>query len=243
MAGLDLAGVGLVHAGEDAQQGRLAGAVQAEHDDLRPAVDGEVDGGEDLERAVALREVELSKSYGSLEVFTDVDLAIDKGSRVVILGLNGAGKTTPAADPGRRFDRADIRRGHTRPRPQSSATTRRSTRRSTPTAPCWRTCTPVAATAHRHRGPVGAPGRSCSRGTTRRSRLPCCRVGRRPGWAKLATWWSPSANVLLLDEPTNNLDPCLPRGGARSDPVLPGRDRAGHPTTRAPSTRWSRTAC
>jgi ATPase subunit of ABC transporter with duplicated ATPase domains len=37
---------------------------------------------------------ELSRSYGSLEVFTDVDLAIDKGSRVVILGLNGAGKTT-----------------------------------------------------------------------------------------------------------------------------------------------------
>jgi ATPase subunit of ABC transporter with duplicated ATPase domains len=37
---------------------------------------------------------ELSKSYGSSEVFTDVDLAIDRGSRVVILGLNGAGKTT-----------------------------------------------------------------------------------------------------------------------------------------------------
>ena len=37
---------------------------------------------------------ELSKSYGSLEVFTDVDLAIDRGSRVVVLGLNGAGKTT-----------------------------------------------------------------------------------------------------------------------------------------------------
>ncbi|WP_018680688.1 ABC-F family ATP-binding cassette domain-containing protein [Actinokineospora enzanensis] len=36
----------------------------------------------------------LSKSYGSLEIFTGVDLAIDKGSRVVILGLNGAGKTT-----------------------------------------------------------------------------------------------------------------------------------------------------
>ncbi|HEU5470381.1 MAG TPA: ABC-F family ATP-binding cassette domain-containing protein [Actinophytocola sp.] len=36
----------------------------------------------------------LSKSYGSLEVFTGVDLAIDKGSRVVVLGLNGAGKTT-----------------------------------------------------------------------------------------------------------------------------------------------------
>jgi ATPase subunit of ABC transporter with duplicated ATPase domains len=41
-----------------------------------------------------LRAQELSKSYGSLEIFTDVDLAIDKGSRVVILGLNGAGKTT-----------------------------------------------------------------------------------------------------------------------------------------------------
>jgi len=43
---------------------------------------------------VPLRAEDLSKSYGSLEVFTDVTLAIDKGSRVVILGLNGAGKTT-----------------------------------------------------------------------------------------------------------------------------------------------------
>lgn len=37
---------------------------------------------------------DLSKSYGSLEVFTGVDLAIDRGSKVVVLGLNGAGKTT-----------------------------------------------------------------------------------------------------------------------------------------------------
>jgi ATPase subunit of ABC transporter with duplicated ATPase domains len=36
----------------------------------------------------------LSKSYGSLEIFTAVDLAIDKGSKVVIIGFNGAGKTT-----------------------------------------------------------------------------------------------------------------------------------------------------
>ncbi|WP_454942088.1 ABC-F family ATP-binding cassette domain-containing protein [Corynebacterium argentoratense] len=36
----------------------------------------------------------LTKMYGSLEVFAGVDLAIDKGSRVVILGFNGAGKTT-----------------------------------------------------------------------------------------------------------------------------------------------------
>ncbi len=37
---------------------------------------------------------DLSKSYGSLEVFTDVSLAIDRGAKVVVLGLNGAGKTT-----------------------------------------------------------------------------------------------------------------------------------------------------
>jgi len=41
-----------------------------------------------------LRAEGLSKSYGSLEVFTDVDLAVDRGARVVVLGLNGAGKTT-----------------------------------------------------------------------------------------------------------------------------------------------------
>jgi ATPase subunit of ABC transporter with duplicated ATPase domains len=43
---------------------------------------------------VPLTASELSKCYGSLEVFTDVDLAVDAGSRVVVLGLNGAGKTT-----------------------------------------------------------------------------------------------------------------------------------------------------
>jgi ATPase subunit of ABC transporter with duplicated ATPase domains len=37
---------------------------------------------------------DLSKSYGSLEIFCDVDVAVDRGSRVAILGLNGAGKTT-----------------------------------------------------------------------------------------------------------------------------------------------------
>ncbi len=43
---------------------------------------------------VPLTARDLSKSYGSLEVFVGIDLAIDKGSRVVIIGLNGAGKTT-----------------------------------------------------------------------------------------------------------------------------------------------------
>jgi ATPase subunit of ABC transporter with duplicated ATPase domains len=36
----------------------------------------------------------LKKAYGGLQVLNGVDLAIDRGSRVVILGLNGAGKTT-----------------------------------------------------------------------------------------------------------------------------------------------------
>ncbi|MBV9844474.1 MAG: ABC-F family ATP-binding cassette domain-containing protein [Kutzneria sp.] len=36
----------------------------------------------------------LSKAYGSLEIFAGVDLAIDRGAKVVVLGLNGAGKTT-----------------------------------------------------------------------------------------------------------------------------------------------------
>ena len=34
----------------------------------------------------------LTKTYGSLEVFAGVDLAVDKQSRVVVLGFNGAGK-------------------------------------------------------------------------------------------------------------------------------------------------------
>ncbi len=43
---------------------------------------------------VPLTASDLSKHYGSLEVFTGVDLAIDRGANVVVLGLNGAGKTT-----------------------------------------------------------------------------------------------------------------------------------------------------
>lgn len=44
--------------------------------------------------AVPLSATGISKYYGSLEVFTGINLAIDRGSRVVILGINGAGKTT-----------------------------------------------------------------------------------------------------------------------------------------------------
>jgi ATPase subunit of ABC transporter with duplicated ATPase domains len=43
---------------------------------------------------IPLAASDLSKSYGSLEVFTGVDVAVDRGARIVVLGLNGAGKTT-----------------------------------------------------------------------------------------------------------------------------------------------------
>ena len=79
------------------------------------------------------------KSYGSLEVFTDVDLAVDRGSRVVVLGLNGAGQDHAAADPGRR-GRARHRRGRARPRAEARLLRpgARDPRRRT--GPCWRTC-------------------------------------------------------------------------------------------------------
>ncbi|MFI7005419.1 ABC-F family ATP-binding cassette domain-containing protein [Streptomyces sp. NPDC050145] len=43
---------------------------------------------------VPLGAVSLAKSYGDHQVLTGVDLAVDRGSRLVVLGLNGAGKTT-----------------------------------------------------------------------------------------------------------------------------------------------------
>src|SRR4051794_32172031 len=56
----------------------------------------------------------LSKSYGSLEIFADVDVAVDRGSRVAILGLNGAGKTTLLRMLGGLLepDTGEVRAGH-----------------------------------------------------------------------------------------------------------------------------------
>ncbi len=58
VAGADLAGVGLLDAAQDAQQGGLPGAVEAQDDDPVAPVDGGVDVGEDLQRAVGLRQVD-----------------------------------------------------------------------------------------------------------------------------------------------------------------------------------------
>ena len=83
----------------------------------------------------------LSKSYGSLEIFTDVDLAVDRGSPGRRARPQRRRQDHAAADAGRR------RRSRTPARSCpgtgcGSATTPRSTRRSTSTARCWRTCAP-----------------------------------------------------------------------------------------------------
>jgi ATPase subunit of ABC transporter with duplicated ATPase domains len=145
----------------------------------------------------------LSKSYGSLEVFTDVDLAVDRGSRVVVLGLNGAGKTTllrilsgleppdtGTVDPGH-----GLRLGYYAQEHESLDTDRTvlaNLRSAAPDLP------DVA--ARRVLGSflfsgddVDKPAGVLSGGE--KTRL------------ALATLVVSSANVLLLDEPTNNLDP------------------------------------
>ena len=151
-----------------------------------------------------LTAAELSKSYGSLEVFTDVDLAIDKGSRVVILGLNGAGKTTMLRILGRRRP-ARHRRRWCPATASSSATTPRSTRPSTPAAPCWRTCRRAAPqlTDTEARSVLGS---FLFSGDDAHKPAAVLSGGEKTRLA-LATLVVSSANVLLLDEPTNNLDP------------------------------------
>ncbi len=97
---------------------------------------------------------ELSKSYGSLEVFTDVDLAIDKGSRVVILGLNGAGKTTLLRILAG-VDRADT--GEVTPGPRAEARLLRAGARDARHRPHGAGEHALrGAAADRHRGPLRA---------------------------------------------------------------------------------------
>ena len=43
---------------------------------------------------IPLRGTDLAKAYGLNVVFVDVDVIVDRGDRLVIMGLNGAGKTT-----------------------------------------------------------------------------------------------------------------------------------------------------
>jgi ATPase subunit of ABC transporter with duplicated ATPase domains len=145
----------------------------------------------------------LSKSYGSLEVFTDVDLAIDKGSRVVVLGLNGAGKTTllrllagiDRADTGEVVPGHGLKIGYYAQEHETLDTSRTVLENLHSAAP--------QLTDTEARSVLGSflfsgddaskPARVLSGGEKTRLALAILVVS--------------SANVLLLDEPTNNLDP------------------------------------
>jgi ATPase subunit of ABC transporter with duplicated ATPase domains len=151
----------------------------------------------------------LSKSYGSLEVFADVDLAVDRGARVVVLGLNGAGKTTllrllagsEAPDTGRVIPGHGLRLGYYAQEHETLDT-------DGSVLDNMRTAAHSAAGAYAPsdtelRKVLGAflftgddvdkPAGVLSGGEKTRLAL-----------AMLVT---SAANVLLLDEPTNNLDP------------------------------------
>ena len=146
---------------------------------------------------------ELSKSYGSLEVFTDVDLAIDKGSRVVILGLNGAGKTTllrilggvDAPDTGVVNAGHGLKLGYYAQEHETLDTSRTVLENMRHAAP------QLADTEAR--SVLGSFLFSGDDATKPASVL----SGGEKTRLALAILVVSSANVLLLDEPTNNLDP------------------------------------
>lgn len=145
----------------------------------------------------------LTKVYGSLEIFTGVDLAIDRGSRVVVLGLNGAGKTTllrllagveqPTAGglvPGHGLKIGYFAQEHDTL--DDDATVWENIRHAAPDAG-----------EQDLRGLLGAfmfsgPQLDQLAGTL---------SGGEKTRLALAGLVSSAANVLLLDEPTNNLDP------------------------------------
>jgi ATPase subunit of ABC transporter with duplicated ATPase domains len=153
---------------------------------------------------VPLEAFGLAKHYGSLEVFSGVDLAIDAGSRVVILGLNGAGKTTllrilareDAPDAGEVRDGHGLRLGYYAQEHESldpHATVFENMRRAAPLelsdVELRRILGSFLFSADRVHQLAG----TLSGGEKTRLALACLVVS--------------SANVLLLDEPTNNLDP------------------------------------
>jgi ATPase subunit of ABC transporter with duplicated ATPase domains len=146
---------------------------------------------------------ELSKSYGSLEVFTDVDLAIDKGSRVVILGLNGAGKTTllrilggvDAPDTGRVLPGHGAKLGYYAQEHETLDTSRTVLENMRSAAP--------QLTDTEARSVLGS---FLFSGDDAMKPAGVLSGGEKTRLA-LATLVVSSANVLLLDEPTNNLDP------------------------------------
>ncbi len=145
----------------------------------------------------------LSKSYGSLEVFTDVDLAIDRGSRVVILGLNGAGKTTmlrimagvDQADTGEVEPGHGLKVGYYAQEHETLDTGRTVLENMQSAAP--------QLTDTEARSVLGS---FLFSGDDAHKNAGVLSGGEKTRLA-LASLVVSSANVLLLDEPTNNLDP------------------------------------
>jgi len=145
----------------------------------------------------------LSKSYGSLEVFSGVDLAIDRGSKVVVLGLNGAGKTTLLRLLGGREhpDAGEVVPGHG----LRIGYYAQEHETLDHTASVWENI--------RHTAPdTGEQQLRNLLGTFLFSGEQLDQpAGTLSGGEKtrlaLAGLVSSAANVLLLDEPTNNLDP------------------------------------
>jgi ATPase subunit of ABC transporter with duplicated ATPase domains len=145
----------------------------------------------------------LSKMYGSLEVFSGVDLAIDRGSRVVVLGLNGAGKTTllrllggrEAADAGQVVPGHGLRIGYYAQEHETldhNASVWDNVRHAAPDTPAQQLRS-LLGTFLFTGEQLDQPAGTLSGGE--KTRL------------ALAGLVSSAANVLLLDEPTNNLDP------------------------------------
>jgi ATPase subunit of ABC transporter with duplicated ATPase domains len=145
----------------------------------------------------------LSRSYGSLEVFTDVSLAIDRGSRVVILGLNGAGKTTllrilAGVD---KADTGEISLGHGA-RVGYYAQEHETLDTSRTVLENMKSAAPNLADSETRR----ILGTFLFTGDDVNKPVSVLSGGEKTRLA-LATLVVSGANVLLLDEPTNNLDP------------------------------------
>ncbi|MGP4015692.1 ABC-F family ATP-binding cassette domain-containing protein [Saccharopolyspora sp. 5N708] len=145
----------------------------------------------------------LSKSYGSLEIFSGVDLAVDRGSKVVVLGLNGAGKTTllrllggmENADSGAVVPGHGLRIGYFAQEHETldhDATVWENVRSAAPDTGEQQLRTLLGAFLFQGEQ-LQQPAGTLSGGE--KTRL------------ALAGLVSSAANVLLLDEPTNNLDP------------------------------------
>jgi ATPase subunit of ABC transporter with duplicated ATPase domains len=145
----------------------------------------------------------LTKSYGSLEVFAGVDVAVDKGSRVVVLGLNGAGKTTllrllaGVEDP----DAGEVQPGHGL-RLGYYAQEHETLDNERTVLANMRSAAPDMTEADQR----GILGSFLFSGDDVAKPVGVLSGGEKTRLA-LALLVVSGANVLLLDEPTNNLDP------------------------------------